>query len=360
MAAVTLELAAAGDVADYTAVVLLNIGGVVAAAAAVDASAVTVTVRAGSVLLGVRIAVPAAESDGVRAAMQSVCSDATSASRMLSGVVVGSSALAVEQVTRAPAVEGPSRLRPPPPAEPGMAEQPLPSGGPSTLEGSPLAMEAHYLAISAAVVGMVAGSIVLLIGYKLGRRYHRHAAPPTVASLATVVPPASDARYDASGARYDAAGLGRDADRRTSGESYGSFGLSELSEDDSTTSAEERERDVAFASAAEFAAERERRAVLREQRLQMVGILPGGVSPSKDKEMGGRGAEPSPGAWGSPEACSEGGAARLTMREEAKRRVEATVLSAASAGRLKRHLVSEAERESGRRTIHVQPIDVYM
>ena len=118
LSAVSFQVIASGDLADYTPVVLSACKQSVAAAAGVDASTVTVTASAGSVVLDVTITVPTTEATALQATISVQLADATAATQVLSGVVVGGEAITVSQIAQAPIVEEVSPPTPPLPSPP--------------------------------------------------------------------------------------------------------------------------------------------------------------------------------------------------------------------------------------------------
>ena len=96
------ELIASGDVSDYGPTEIASVEQSVATAAGVDASAVTVTVRAASVVLDANIVVTVDGSASVKTAMEEQLASASTATQMLSGVTIGGESIEVETVSQAP------------------------------------------------------------------------------------------------------------------------------------------------------------------------------------------------------------------------------------------------------------------
>jgi hypothetical protein len=88
-------------VTDYDASVLSAVEGSIAVAAGLPVSAVTVTVRAGSVVLDVAIVVPAAQSTSVQTTLATLVATPQAATNMLASVsLAGGSTISVTRSTR--------------------------------------------------------------------------------------------------------------------------------------------------------------------------------------------------------------------------------------------------------------------
>ena len=119
MSVVGFSLRLDGDVSSFTSSVLDQMKSAIAARAGVDPSAVELTVRAGSVIVGVSILTPLATSASVQSAMASATSNSSSATTMLASVT-GISVNVLAVVT-SPTV---TVVAPPPPAPPLVVESP--------------------------------------------------------------------------------------------------------------------------------------------------------------------------------------------------------------------------------------------
>ena len=86
MSVVGFSLRLFGDVSSFTSSVLDQMKSAIAARAGVDPSAVELTVRAGSVIVGVSILTPLATSASVQSAMANATSSPSSATAMLANV----------------------------------------------------------------------------------------------------------------------------------------------------------------------------------------------------------------------------------------------------------------------------------
>jgi hypothetical protein len=144
----TLELA--GDVASFTPSVHAQIQGVIAAFAAVDPSAVDVTISSGSVIIDVKIQTPAVTAASVQSSMASATSSPSSATLMFANVTGVS--IAVLAVLTPPIVADISR-------------PPSPSPSPTT-PISPIMTDA--LAAFAEMAVETSGSMGIIIGAVVG------------------------------------------------------------------------------------------------------------------------------------------------------------------------------------------------
>ena len=140
MSVVGFSLRLAGDVSSFTSSVLDQMKSAIAARAGVGPSAVELTVRAGSVIVGVSILTPLATSASVQSAMASATSNSSSATAMLESVT-GISVNVLTVVT-SPTV---TVVAPPTPAPPPVVDPP----------------SSNVLLIIAIVIGVILAIVVV-------------------------------------------------------------------------------------------------------------------------------------------------------------------------------------------------------
>ena len=143
MSVVGFSLRLAGDVSSFTSSVLDQMKSAIADRAGVGPSAVELTVRAGSVIVGVSILTPLATSASVQSAMASATSNSSSATAMLTSVGISANVL---MVVTSPTV---TVVAPPTPAPPPVVEPP--SSNPSS----------NVSLIIAIVIGVILAIVVV-------------------------------------------------------------------------------------------------------------------------------------------------------------------------------------------------------